>query len=177
MMRDMPVLGLACVIDRPGYNARYLRLYEYQPWLLCKTAFNVIVERAAKFAISNTKKLRIYPERCNISEDRLLSDYYDALRVGGMPFANESSAKYKPLTADNFNSVLYEFKTKRKSSPLVQLADLYLWPICMGGYHKSNRPYKRLLDDGKLIECRLCKDDWAAMASKYSCFEAVKIKL
>lgn len=48
LMRNVPVTGLACVIDRPGYNARYMDLYERNPWLLCKTAFSVAVERAAK---------------------------------------------------------------------------------------------------------------------------------
>lgn len=63
--------------------------------------------------------------------------------------------------------------TKNKSSPMAQLADLYLWPICVGGYHASNRPYQRLKEDGKLIECVLEEKDWPMLASKYSCFDKV----
>jgi hypothetical protein len=39
LMREAPVVGLACVIDRSGYNARYFQKYGRQPWSLCKTAF------------------------------------------------------------------------------------------------------------------------------------------
>lgn len=52
LMRDAPVIGLACVIDWPGYNKRYAEKYAENRWMLCKTAFSVVVERAAKFAIS-----------------------------------------------------------------------------------------------------------------------------
>lgn len=174
LMRDAPVVGLACVVDRPGYNGRYFNLYEQKPWLLCKTAFSVAVERAAKYARKNTLRLRIAPERCNPAEDRLLKEYYTSLTTEGMPFATGNSEKYAPLTASEFAETLYEFRPKFKSSPMSQLADLFLWPICMGGYHAGNRPYKRLLDDKKLIECHLDKDDWAMLATKYSCFDMVE---
>src|SRR3990172_3378290 len=35
------VLGLACVIDRPGYNARYEEKYGRMRWSLCKSAFSI----------------------------------------------------------------------------------------------------------------------------------------
>jgi len=44
---------------------------------------------------------------------------------------------------------------------MAQLADLYLWPICTGGYHTSSRPCQRLTDDGKLIDCRIKEDERA----------------
>ena len=86
LMRAAPVTGIACVVDRPGYNHRYLAKYEQEPWLLCKTAFSVIVERAAKHARQLGRRLRVAPERCNKPEDRLLKDYYAALKTKGMPF-------------------------------------------------------------------------------------------
>ncbi|MEP6445770.1 MAG: DUF3800 domain-containing protein, partial [Hyphomicrobiales bacterium] len=176
MMRDAPVTGLACVIDRPGYNERYLDTYKNEPWLLCKTAFNVVAERATKLSISRNRKLRIYPERCNKSEDQMIKSYYDALKTKGMPFAKAESDKYAPLTKTDFQNTLYDFKAKKKTSPLAQMADLYLWPICMGGYHKGNKPYRRLKEDGKLIECYLSEEDQLTLASKYSCFENVNVK-
>src|SRR4051812_46653521 len=91
MMREAPVVGLACVVDRPGYNHRYLETYQQRPWLLCKTAFSVAVERAAKYARQSGRRLRVSPERCNKPEDRRLRGYYDNLRSGGMPFATDSS--------------------------------------------------------------------------------------
>jgi hypothetical protein len=175
-MRDAPVTGLACVVDRSGYNHRYSDLYQRQPWLLCKTAFSVVVERAAKRARSFGRRLRVAPERCNKFEDELLKGYYELLRAEGPPFATNSSEKYAPLTAEQFRETLFEFRPKAKSSPMAQLADLYLWPICMGGYHASNRPYDRLSKDGKLIECTLTPEARPTLGTKYSCFDLVQRK-
>ena len=176
MMRDAPVLGIACVVDRPGYNERYEEEYRENRWLLCKTAFSVVVERSAKIARSKGLKLRVFPEKCNRTEDRALKSYYDALRNEGSPFDATSSDKYAPMTQADYEEVLYELKFKAKTSPMAQLADLYLWPICMGGYHAGNRPYKRLMDDGKLVECVLDEEEHAVLATKYSCFENVERK-
>jgi hypothetical protein len=176
LMKNAPVTGLACVIDRPGYNARYREKYGKQRWALCKTAFNVATERAAKYARAEGYRLRVAPERCNKPEDALLKSYYEVLKKDGLPFAKETSEKYAPLTPADFQKTLYEFKPKYKSSPMAQLADLFLWPICMGGYHAGNRPYQRLKEDKKLIECVIAEADWPVLATKYSCFEGVERK-
>jgi len=173
LMRDAPVTGIACVIDRPGYNVRYAEKYTKNRWMLCKTAFSVIVERAAKFAISQGYRLRVLPEKCNKAEDAALTAYYRELRTEGLPFDSQKSRKYAPLAKDQFAATLYDLRFKAKSSPMAQFADLYLWPVCMGGYHLGNRPYRRLLEDGKLIECLLPEADHATLGSKYSCFEGV----
>ena len=173
LMRDAPVTGIACVIDRPGYNARYAEKYIENRWMLCKTAFSVIVERAAKFAILQGYRLRVLPEKCNKPEDAALTAYYRELRTEGLPFDAKNSGKYAPLTKDQFAATLYDLRFKAKSSPMAQFADLYLWPVCMGGYHAGNRPYRRLQEDGKLIECLLPEADHATLGSKYSCFEGV----
>jgi hypothetical protein len=173
LMRDAPVTGIACVIDRPGYNVRYAEKYTGNRWMLCKTAFSVIVERAAKFAVSQGYRLRVLPEKCNKPEDAALRAYYRELRSEGLPFDAKNSGKYAPLTKDQFAATLYDLRFKAKSSPMAQLADLYLWPVCMGGYHPGNRPYRRLLEDRKLIECLLPEADHATLGSKYSCFEGV----
>src|SRR5262249_9171562 len=112
--------------------------------MLCKTAFSVVVERAAKYARSIGHRLRVLPERCNSKDDKILEGYYSDLKAGGLPFSGETSGKYAPLTSEQFRDTLYEFRPKQKSSPMAQLADIYLWPICMGGYHRSNRTYARL---------------------------------
>jgi hypothetical protein len=173
LMRACPVVGVSCVIDRPGYNVRYAERYAGQRWMLCKSAFNISVERAAKYARSSGYRLKVFPERCNKSEDRWMKGYYDDLRTKGAPFAADTSDKYGPLTVDQFRETLYDFKIKYKSSPMVQLADLYLWPMSMGGYHGSNRPYQRLKEDGKLIECTLKPEEWPMLATKYYCFEKI----
>jgi hypothetical protein len=176
LMRNAPVIGLACVIDRPGYNARYREKYGKQRWALCKTAFNVAVERAAKYARVSGYRLRVAPERCNKPEDALLKKYYEDLKNTGLPFAQDTSEKYGPLKAEEFRETLYEFRPKYKTSPMAQFADLFLWPICMGGYHASNRPYQRLKGDGKLIECAIPEAAWPVLGTKYSCFEGIQRK-
>lgn len=176
LMRDAPVIGIACVIDRPGYNARYAAQYLENRWMLCKTAFSVVVERAAKFAIGQGQRLRVMPEKCNKTEDAALKAYYAELRTDCLPFDTKNSGKYAPLTTEQLKTTLYDLRFKAKSSPMAQLADLYLWPVCMGGYNAGNRPYRRLRDDGKLIECILDDADHATLATKYSCFEGVDRK-
>ena len=87
LMRAIPAVGLACVIDRPGYNHRYSQRYGDRRWMLCKTAFSVAVERAAKYAISIDHRLRVLPEKCNSKDDSALKGYYTDLRSTGLPFA------------------------------------------------------------------------------------------
>jgi hypothetical protein len=145
-----------------------------QRWSLCKSAFSISVERAAKYARANGCRLRVLPERCNKQEDQVLRGYYDELKAKGAPFAADTSDKYGPLSAAELRATLYEFKLKAKTSPMAQLADLYLWPMCMGGYRTDNRPYKRLREDGKLIECGIPSEDWPMLATKYYCFDLVK---
>lgn len=176
LMRDAPIIGIACVVDRPGYNHRYYERYGRRPWALCKTAFAVAVERATKCAIERGRKLNVYPERCNKPEDRLLRAYFESLKSDGMPFDTTNSGKYGPLTPEQFGQTLYDFDTKRKSSPMAQFADLFLWPMCMGGYHAGNRTYARLVEDKKLIDCYLSEDQLAALGIKYSCFDLVQRK-
>ncbi len=176
LMRNVPVVGLACVVDRPGYNDKYKEKYADKRWQLCKTAFSIAVERAAKYALENGRRLRVHPERCNKDDDGVLKGYYRDLKANGMPFAADTSQKYGPLSQPQLNETLFDFNPKKKSSPMAQLADLYLWPICMGGYHASNRPYQRLIEDGKLIECVLPADAVGALGTKYSCFEKVTRK-
>lgn len=171
LLREIPVVGLACVIDRPGYNARYREKYGRQRWSLCKSAFTISVERAAKYARSLNYRLRVLPERCNKKEDGILKGYYNDLKTTGQPFDPNTSEKYRPLNAEEFKQTLLEFSPKMKTSPMAQFADLYLWPICMGGYNPDTRPYKRLREDGKLIECVVKQDDWPMLGTKYYCFD------
>ena len=170
-MRDIPAIGIACVIDRPGYNFRYQEKYKQARWNLCKTAFTVCVERAAKYSLVNKCRLKVFPERCNQTEDSVLQSYYDGMRKDGMPFNASTSGQYGPLPQQQLQDILCGFKLKYKSSPMAQLADLYLWPMCMGGYDQKNRPYKRLLDDKKLIDCFLNEKDRALFGIKYSCWD------
>lgn len=168
---NVPVVGLACVVDRPGYKKRYLEKYGANCWPLCRTAFSIAVERATKYAREIDRTIQILPERCNKKEDTLLKAYYMDMKKNGMPFSADGMEKYGPLSTQEFNQRLTRFETKAKTSPMAQLADLYLWPICMGGYDRDNMPYRLLIENGKLIECHLNSEAVASLGTKYSCFE------
>ena len=174
LMQSPPFVGFACVIDRPGYDHRYRAKYGRDQWSLCRTAFSVLVERAAKYARGRGCKLKVFAERADKNVDAWTRGYYDHLRENGMPFAAENMKQYAPLSAAQMKETLYEFRVKRKSSPIMQLADLYLWPMAIGGYHRANRTYARLRGDKKLIDCLLDDKAIPTEGIKYSCWDLVE---
>lgn len=167
---SLPVHVLACVIDRPGYNNRYLAQYGPRRWKLCATAFNIVAERAAKVAIHRESRLRIYAEQSDKATEKQLKSYFNTLRNEGLPFNVTNSQKYSPLTQAQFRSTLFEFRIKTKQSALMQFADLVLWPVCQGGYDQSHRAYVTLVEAGKLIES-VCTEENGLLGTKYSCFD------
>jgi hypothetical protein len=116
MLLSVPVIGFA--------NHRYRERYGRQTWMLCRTAFAVVVERAAKYAIKNDCRLRVYVEEGDKSADDMIREYYKDLRTKGMPFAGDAMAKYAPLSQEQLAQTLYDLDFKAKSSPMAQIADL-----------------------------------------------------
>lgn len=173
LILSLPVVVLACVVDRPGYNRRYAQQYGPRRWKLCRTAFNIAVERAVKFAAYHESRLRVFVERSDKPTEKQFERYYEEMRLTGLPFDPNTSAKYRPLGADIMRKTLFEFKVKTKGSFLMQLADLVLWPACKGGYDASYSAYQELLAAGKLIDCH-CTDANQLQGIKYSCFDAAE---
>lgn len=171
LLLKLPVICIACVVDRPGYNSRYTDLYKGDKWNLCKTAFAIVVDRAAKYIKQKNGKLRVFLEKSNKQDDAIAKSYYTELKQNGHWFDKQNSAKYAPLEEYDFSGILYEFKTKPKASSLMQIADLMLWPMCIGGYDPNNKPYKTLKEAGKLIDCTLPHENIETLGIKYSCFE------
>jgi hypothetical protein len=169
---ESPIIVTACVIHRPGYNDRYLQQYGTRRWALCKTAFNIAVERASKYALHLDARLRIYVERCDKTTEARLKGYFDEMRQVGLPFDPSSSAKYQPLPVEQLKQALLEFRVKTKSSPLMQLADLLLWPTCQGGYKPDDRNYRILREHNKLLDAH-CTDENGLLGVKYSCFPRI----
>lgn len=168
-LTNIPVLGVACVIDRPGYDALYRPRYGRNQWALCKTAFSVAVERACKHARACNRKLRVLPEGSNKSDEEQLTGYFNEMRNAGLPFCADNSAQYSPLAAADMASALYELTFKRKSSPMAQLADLYLWPIAKSGYG-PDRAHQQLYSAGRILDCHLSSRERAERGVKFSCF-------
>jgi hypothetical protein len=102
----VPIIGHGCVIDRPGYDGRYRAKFGRQTWMLCRTAFAVVCERAAKRARAAGRKLRVYVEEGDKTSDNHIRNYYAELRKTGMPFAQHTSAKYAPLSAAELTDTL-----------------------------------------------------------------------
>jgi hypothetical protein len=171
MLLGVPVVGHACIVDRPGYNKRYRDKYGRQTWMLCRTAFAVVVERAAKHAMKNGCKLRVYVEEGDKTADDMIRGYYNALRTEGMPFAGDAMAKYAPISSEKLAATLYDLKFKKKTSPLAQIADLYAYPMARGGYDPEYYPYTQLKQQKKIIDCLLTDEEIPHLGIKYSCFE------
>ena len=171
LIMTLPIHVLACVVNRPGYNGRYMSEYGPRRWKLCRTAFNIVVERAAKVAIHRGARLRVYAERSDRITEAHFKEYFDTMRTEGLPFNAANSEKYRPLPPDLLRSTLFEFRIKGKESPLMQFADLVLWPVCRGGYDKTDRAYEALVKAGKLIDAH-CTEENGLMGVKYSCFDS-----
>lgn len=169
MIAGLPIVVTGCVVHRPGYNQRYLQQYGPRRWKLCKTAFHIAVERAAKYAMFHGARMRVYVERSDKVTEKQLKGYYDEMRQTGQPFNVQTSAKYQPMPANQLRQTVYDFGVKTKESQLMQLADLVLWPICRGGYVPDDRVYGLLKSNGKLLDAH-CTQANGLQGIKYSCF-------
>jgi hypothetical protein len=69
MITACPFTVHACVISRSGYHQRYLELYGDNTWEMTKTAFSIVVERAAKFVAKQDGKMMVYYEKMGREED------------------------------------------------------------------------------------------------------------
>lgn len=91
-----------------------------------------------------------------------------------MPFGGPDAAKYAAMSADEMRETLYDLKFKKKTSPMAQLADLYLYPMARGGYQPGYLPYTMLMENNKVIDAVISDEDRPHLGIKYSCFENVK---
>lgn len=172
---SLPIITIACIVDRPGYLARYKEKFREQLWLMCKTAFTILVERAAKYVDEQGGAMEIYFEQSGKKEDRDLIAYMRDLKTRGLDFDKGSSGPYTPLRSDDFKRLcLGKPYRKTKTTPMIQIADLVLYPMAKAGYMPNYRPYTRLKAAGKLIDTHLPEDAVGARGIKYSCFDSPK---
>lgn len=167
----LPFIGHACVVDRPGYVARYSQLYA-PPWTLCKTAYAILIERSAKFARLQGKRLKVFYEEAGEKEDRALEEYTKLLKTEGMPFNRDSAKPYGSLDPCDFRTIIDgEPQRITKEVPMVQFSDLILYAIAKGGYNKTYAPYANLVSAKRLIDCHLDAAAKLTLGIKYSCFD------
>ena len=171
MIERQPFVAVACVIHRPGYNSRYQPIYGENRWALCKTAFAIVAERAAKFAAGKSLPLRIHFESSGKRENRKLVSYQRDLKKLGMPFSTQSVLKYNALSHEDFRRIILgDPEQHAKKSRFCQLADLVLYPMARGKYEPGYRPFQHLRDCNKLIDCVIRAEETEEKGIKYSCF-------
>ncbi|MEZ5813860.1 MAG: DUF3800 domain-containing protein [Alphaproteobacteria bacterium] len=175
---SLPVVVVACVVDRPGYVSRYKEQHGDGLWFMCRTAFCILAERSAKFADRHGRKLEIFYEQTGKKEDGDIVSYLRSLKREGCPFDGRNAGGYVPLTQEDYKRIILgEPRRKTKKVPMIQIADLMLYPVAKGGYAPDYPPYRRLRETGKLIDCLLPADDVSSCGIKYSCFERVADKI
>jgi hypothetical protein len=171
LLATVPVRGIACVIDRPGYVARgYLNTHRANKWLLCRSAFDILVERSIKIAQLEGRRLGIVFEG-SVGVNDTIKSYFANLKMKGLEFNVEKSAKYSPLTKDDVCRTLTTIEYKDKSSKLLQIADSYVYAIARSGYDKHFHVYRRLRDAGRLVNTGLDNHQINSMGIKYYCFD------
>ena len=169
---NLPVMGIAAIIHRPGYVARYAERYEGRPWRMDKIAFSILIERSAKYARSKGRRLRVFFERSGRQEDRDIVAFMKELKAEGMPFDGDNAAAYRGLEAGEFSElVLGEPKGRTKATPMLQIADLYLYPMAKAGYNANYKPYLALMRTGRLIDAVVSSENRPLLGIKYSCFD------
>lgn len=174
-LMSLPVVAIGAIIDRPGYFQRYRRAHRDGLWNMDKTAFCILIERAAKYADSQSRKLEVFFEQTGKREDRAIKQYMRELKQVGSPFSSGSMSEYDPLTAEDYRRiVLGEPRERTKKMATIQVADLMLYPIAKGGYDPDYRPYKELRAANMLIDDLIPEALRETCGIKYSCFENVK---
>ncbi len=170
LIERMAAVVHACVVSRPGYNARYKAVYGPERWRLCRSAYAILVERAAKWAEASGRWLKVYVEQTGKKEDRAIRAYHRELCESGMYFDAIKSAGYSPLAPDRLREILFksvQFVTKE--NPWTQVADLVLYLVVKGKYVPTYPPYRHLVEAGKLIDTHVGGDP--ARGIKYYCFD------
>lgn len=165
----VPVVGLSCIIDRPGYVARGYLTNENR-WLLCRSAFDIAIERAAKFARRDGRKLHVIFEQ-DAGINQLIKSYFENLRNNGLGFDQVRSGPYAPMSQKDFGSILGAIEHKPKLHPILQIADSYLYAMARHPYEKNFHVYRRLRDSRKIANFILSNEEIRTMGVKHYCFE------
>lgn len=162
-----------CIIHRPGYADRYGH-YGDKKWHLAKTAYPILVERAAKVAMRDKRKLVVYLEESGKKEDNFIKKYHSEIIKKGLCFDSSKSVKYNPLSHQSLTNVLSKEPNFFTKNHLIgQLADLALYPIVKGRYDASYSPYLQLIKNKKIIDCSLTEEEKESFGVKYSCFDGL----
>jgi hypothetical protein len=171
---NAPIMSISCVIDRPGYVARYAEKHP-KPWLLCQTAFAILIERATKYVRTQMGQLEVFFEEAGMREDRAILGYMKELESSGMPFPGSTAAGYESLLPSDFRAIdLGKPNRVKKTVPMVQLADLVLYAMARGGYDPKYPPFRALHEHRRIVDAVIDAKEIPTSGVKYSCFDTRK---
>ncbi len=168
---SLPIIVHACVISRPGYHKRYIEQYGENTWEMMKSAFSILVERSVKYLGDRQESIMIYYEESGKREDRLIKQYYQEIKNSGHPFDPANASKYAPLSAEQISQCLRGIEGKKKSNPILQIADLCLYPVARGKDKPNDKAYLALKEKSLLVDSRLSSEDIKSRGIKYYCFD------
>jgi hypothetical protein len=169
------VAGIACVIDRPGYVARgYGKREGQEKWLLCRSAFDIVMDRASKFARIKNRRIKVFYERADPETDKRIEGYFHNIRENGLEFDPNTSAQYQPVSTAEFNRMLIDIEGKGKQNKVMQVADSYLYAIARGSYDRKFEVYRHLADRGRMAASQVLGNEAGLVGVKTYCFELVK---
>jgi hypothetical protein len=166
-----PIIVHGCVVSRKGYLDRYLDRYGSNTWEMMKSAFSILLERVGKYVVLQNGEVIVYFEKAGKKEDKLITSYFNDLRNSGTPFSAETSAKYAPLASNQIQQVLTGIEGKSKNNPILQIADLCLYPVAKSKDQPQNRAFQELTQQHKLVDTVLAPDNLEKMGIKYYCFD------
>jgi hypothetical protein len=164
---SLPIIVHACVISRIGYIDRYGE----NTWEMMKSAFCILVERAAKYVGDRDESIMIYYEKAGKYEDNLIKKYFNELRESGHPFNSNNASKYSPLSVNEISKRLRGIEGKNKSNALLQIADLCLYPVAKGKEKPHDKAYLALKQSLLLVDSRLSMETVDSQGIKYYCFD------
>jgi hypothetical protein len=175
-MRTLPGHAVGCCVHRPGYNKRFAERYGADRWLLCRSAYAIVIERCAKIAARHGRRLKVYIEETGKREDQAIRRYHSDLRSRGTYFDPATSARYAPLEADALQETLFSEPTfVSKNAPGAQVADLLVYALAKGRYAPDYTPFRLLRTSGRIIDAVLSGEDARLLGVKYYCFDDVPV--
>lgn len=166
-----PIVVHACVVSRRGYINRYLDKYGEKTWEMMRSAFSILIERAAKYAAIKDGTVMVYFEKAGKKEDGLIKNYFQELRSSGLPFDSTTSSKYSPISSSQLSSLLRGIEGKTKSNLMIQLADLCLYPVARRKFEPNNRAFAALINANLIVDCCLEPSQVESLGVKYYCFD------
>lgn len=103
----------------------------------------------------------------------MIEGYFERIKSNGMGFDVQTSAKYLPLTAADFQHLLLDIEGKDKANRLMQIADTYVYAVARGSYDRKFGIYRRLAESGRLVTSQVAIEHAPILGVKTYCFELV----